>query len=150
MLSGVPQDSVLGPLLFLIYINGVTSIPTSPDTQKSLFADDFLLYKPISAHCDLDSLQEDVDAVEQWSHDNHLTLNPTKCKCMLIFRRRCAALHNTSLHRNGHSLEQVMTLKYLGVTLSSDLSWSHHINRICRKDRVFCTDVSIQTLIRRL
>ena len=57
MLFGVPQDSVMSPLLFLICINGVTSIPTSPDTQKILFADDFLLSKAIYAPCDLDPFQ---------------------------------------------------------------------------------------------
>ena len=85
----------------------------------------------------LDSFREDVAAVGQWSHDNYLTLNPTKCKCMLISRRRSTVLHNVSLHLNGHSLEQVQTFKcmYLGVTLSSDLSWSYHMNRVCNKAR---------------
>ena len=100
VLAGVAQASVLSPHLFLVYINDVTLIPTSPDTQNSLFADDFLLYKPISAPCDLDSFREDIAAVEQWSH---LSLNPTKCKCMLISRRRSAAPHNVYLHLNGHS-----------------------------------------------
>ena len=52
------------------------------------------LYKPISTPCDLNSFKEDVAAVEQWSHDNHLTLNSTKCKWMLISRRKSAAFDN--------------------------------------------------------
>ena len=96
MLSGFDQSSVLDHL-FLTYVNGVTSIPASPDAQNSLLTDDFLLYKPISTPCDLDSFQEDVAAVKQWSHDSHLTLNPTKYKWTLFSRRISAALHNISL-----------------------------------------------------
>jgi len=72
VLSGVPQGSVLGPLLFLIYIDGITSIPISSGTQTVLYADDLLLFRRISRQEDFTTLQRDIMAIEQWVLDNHL------------------------------------------------------------------------------
>ena len=70
--SGVPQGSILGLLLFLLYINDISDVHLSPGTKLFLFADDILLFKPIkSDFCDL---QKDIDAISNWTVANHLTL----------------------------------------------------------------------------
>ena len=133
VLSGVPQGSMLGPLLFLLYINDITEIQLSSGGVLNLFADDMLLYKPITSQHDYQSLQEDVNRIQEWVNTNYLSLNPSKCKCMLVTRRK--STHATSLYLGNTILEQVETFKYLGVLLSSDLNWTPHIENICSKAR---------------
>ena len=78
-------------------------------------------------------MQEDVTSIEQWMTDNSLTLNATKCKQMLITRSK--TYHHPQLYLSGQPLEQVQSYKYLGVIITSDLSWSVHIQSICLKSR---------------
>ena len=73
VLSGVPQGSVLGPLLFLIFINEVT-YQISPGSTMSLFADDIALYRPVSCIEDYTILQSDVIAIEKWVANSLLSL----------------------------------------------------------------------------
>ena len=75
-LSGVPQGSVLGPLLFLMYINGITKMQLSLD---SLYADDILLFKPIRKKEDYKDIQQDIDTLYTWSASSRLIFNPEKC-----------------------------------------------------------------------
>ena len=84
--SGVPQGSVLGPLLFLIYINDLPSAPLSPGTNIVLYADDILLYREISCQSDYKFLQSDILLISQWVNSNHLRLNEQKCKYMIVSR----------------------------------------------------------------
>ena len=84
--SGVPQGSILGPLLFLTYINDLCNIPLSPGTKLMLFADNIMLFKPISASHDAALFQADVNLVNDWVSNNHLTINTNKTKFMLISR----------------------------------------------------------------
>ena len=135
VLSGVPQGSVLGPLLFLIYVDEVTSITLSRGSKCNLFADDLLLFKVLSDACDFKAVQDDISAVEAWSTDNYLTLNPKKCKCMIISRKRDPPKPETPLVLSGSILAQVDTFKYLGVLLNNKLSWSPHVEAVCSKAR---------------
>ena len=73
VVSGVPQGSVLGPLLFLIYINGINNISLSSGVT---FADDVCIYRSINCPSDYEYVQDDISTVEQWSRENYLTLNP--------------------------------------------------------------------------
>ena len=148
VLSGVPQGSVLGPLLFCIYVDGVTACAKSQCTHDTLYADDLMLYKSISCSQDFTELQDDISCIEKWSADNHLTLNSNKCKVMLISRKRSSLSLSFTLY--GNVLEQVDSFKYLGVTISNNLKWSIHIGIVCAKARrvecwVLYTDIFMPT-----
>ena len=110
VISGVPQGSVLGPLLFLIYIDDITSLQLSEGTKVSLYADDMLLYKPISSDNDYVELQHDIDQVHLWSRKNGMQFNITKCKCMLLSRKRTSA--PPALYLNTQPMEVVQSYKY--------------------------------------
>ena len=134
VISGVPQGSVLGPLLFLIYIDGVTRIPLSEGSKLVLYADDMSLCRRITSPVDFNILQSDVDVVNNWVNENHLCLNTTKCKYMLITPKK-RPMHPPAILINGMPIDMVDSYKYLGLLISSDLSWSHHIDSICGKAR---------------
>ena len=70
--SGVPQGSVLGPLLFLIYINGITDLQLSSESCITLYADDILLFKPINKVEDYIDLQNDINSLHEWSQESFL------------------------------------------------------------------------------
>ena len=86
--SGVPQGSVLGPLLFLLYVNDVNDVALSEGTKLILYADDILLYRRIYTEKDYAVLQQDVDSLGVWSLLNHLSFNPVKCKFMVFSRKK--------------------------------------------------------------
>ena len=100
--SGVPQGSILGPLLFLIYIDDVTYGPFSPGTRIVLYADDILLYRTILSNSDYSYLQSDANTVQDWVNCNHMSLNPSKCKFMLISRKRNRINNPPMITINGH------------------------------------------------
>ena len=78
--------SVLGPLLFILYINDLADLQLG--SKMFVYADDILLYGSIETNADYNLMQEDVTSIEQRMTDNSLTLNATKCKQMLITRSK--------------------------------------------------------------
>ena len=119
VISGVPQGSVLGPLLFLIYIYGLSGIKLSGGSIV-LFADDLLLHHLITSIKDFQRVQNDIDKLCNWLSFYKLSLNPSKCKAMLISRKKLPTV-SPSLHVNGSVLQSVSSYRYLGVLISSDL-----------------------------
>ena len=79
--SGVPLGTVLGPLLFLIYIN---DLPDRANSQIRLFADDSYLYKTIDTPQDTLQLQKDLDALTKWENEWSMEFHPDKCKLLRI------------------------------------------------------------------
>ena len=98
-----------------------------------MFADDVLLYQVIDSPEDFVSVQENITHVYNWSRQNALTLNGNKCKFMMISRKKVSFKPSSPLHLGGQLLECVSSYKYLGVHISSDLSWSQHTQHVCMK-----------------
>ena len=128
--SGVPQGTVLGPLLFLIYINDISDNLT-PGTTARLFADDCVIYRPISSPTDRHILQNDIDTLHSWSNTWQMHFNPSKCNMMHISTKGNSPPH--PYHLAGVQLEAVREHRYLGVTFSDSLSWNQHVDAQCRK-----------------
>ena len=117
--SGVPQGSILGPLLFLLYINDMPSVTSN--TETALFADDAKCIKRIFSPTDTQALQDDLNRLHQWSVVWSLTFNVEKCKVLTISRSRSPVKFDYSL--NGAPLENVGSFKDLGVVIDSSLSF---------------------------
>jgi hypothetical protein len=131
VLSGVPQGTVLGPLLFLVYINDQPeSIKTS---STKLFADDSMLFKAISSDRDRQQLQDDLTALEKWEESWQMSFHPEKCTVIRIAPHRRKTTIPTTYFLHGHQLEVVEASKYLGVTISNTLTWETHINNTASK-----------------
>ena len=127
--SGVPQGSVLGPLLFLLFINDLPEYVHHSSVR--LFADDCILYTEISSPSDASLLQYDLDSLQQWESDWLMEFHPLKCQVLHITNRRSPTRALYTIH--GHQLEEVESAKYLGVTIHQKLSWNTHIGQVCQK-----------------
>ena len=115
--SGVPQGSILGPMLFLLYINDINNAITS---QIALFANDSVLYINIRNQNDQVILQYDLDTISSWAEKWLMELNINKCSVLCITLKRNSIFHDYDIH--GATLKRVTNHDYLGVTISSDLS----------------------------
>lgn len=128
--SGVPQGTVLGPLLFLVFINDLPC-QVSPGTTIRLFADDCLVYRKIHNLQDQDVLQRDLNALEKWSQTWGMRFNPSKCTILRSHRSRSPMTRFYTLC--GETLSESTEAKYLGVFISNDLNWEKHVNATAQR-----------------
>ena len=126
VLSGVPQGSVLGPVLFLIFINDIADSLTS---AIRLFADDCLIYREIRSRDDQFALQDDLNKLVQWASTWGMEFNIKKCNVLTITQKKKHKL-SFSYKMNNQVVEGIRSTKYLGVTISDNLNWGTHINNI--------------------
>ena len=124
---GVPQGSVLGPLLFLLYIN---DLPSNLQINVKLFADDAVLY---SSSKNLDTLQDSVNKelciVNKWLIAYKLPLKYSKTQYMMVSKRN-NNVNNFRMHVSDIEIERVKKYKYLGVWLDEELSWKNHVQSL--------------------
>ena len=127
--AGVPQGSVLGPYLFLLYINDIV------DNIKSnirLFADDTSLFTVIDDKNSVSILNEDLYQIASWSQNWCVILNPNRTKTILFTRKRTNIM-NQDIEFNNNIIAQEKTHTHLGITFSSDATWGDHISRVYEK-----------------
>ena len=127
--SGVPQGSVLGPLLFLLFIN---DLPDKVNSQCRLFADDALVY---ATRDQANTLQQDMHSLEAWANLWQMSFNPKKCYHLSVGKSHLMSNKETSFFLCAQKLESVLSNPYLGVELQSDLKWNKHICKIESKGK---------------
>ena len=128
--SGVPQGSVLGPTLFIYYIN---DMPNIVDCSVKIFADDTKAYSPIHGIRDKDKLQASIHQLVSWTNTWLLKFNSDKCKVLHLGRNN--PKYNYFIEKNGvpHVLDTTTAEKDLGVIIDPELKFDEHISSIVKK-----------------
>lgn len=133
--SGVPQGSVLGPILFILLID---DFPSLKNTKVVAYADDISLIHLIDRDSDVD-FQSVVDDFMSWSNEKKLSVNVNKTKCMYVTRKHLSVSPSTIVI-NGIPIEEVTTVKILGVVFSADLRWDAEFSNLYK---TCCRSMSI-------
>ena len=124
----MPQGTILGPTLFLIYVNDIPNVVTS--TIK-LFADDTKIYRELNNVDDTSALQSDLDSLENWTKSWQVKFDSEKCEVMRITHKQDKSTH--AYYLSNTELRFVDSYKDLGINTSRDLSWSNHVDVIVNK-----------------
>ena len=130
---GVPQGSILGPILFNVYVAELPSVIETPSIQ---YADDTTLHRSCTKKEMLEnviSLERDLMQLSTWSTDNGLIFNDDKLQMIIFHKPRSLPADRSYLVRsNGHSIKQESTVKLLGVMVDQNLSWTDQINHVIK------------------
>jgi len=135
-ICGIPQGSILGPLLFILYIN---DLPNNVFNVKvSMYADDTALYYNSN---DIDDIvvkmNSDLENIRKWLARNKLSLNVKKTEFVIVgLSQQLSRLANCdiNIHINGEKIQRVNECKHLGVIIDDTLTWSKHITHITKKN----------------
>ena len=130
---GVPQGSILGPLLFLLYINDIDG--TVEGSKVRLYADDTGLYASHKyPEIAINTVQKDLDRICKWCDRNQLTINVSKTKGMIFGNRD--VIKKTTLSKfkiKNQELSYVTSYNYLGIKLDSQLNFESHTKESARQ-----------------
>ena len=120
---------MLGPLIFLLYINDLPEVLNCEKTSIRLFADDAILYRPINTLADCQLLQNQLCRVTRWAEEWQLVFNTNKCTATSMSPARTQFTHSSG----NTALASTETFTYLGVLIHNSLSYKEHINHTLRK-----------------
>jgi ribonuclease P/MRP protein subunit RPP40 len=129
VISGVPQGSVLGPLLFLILIGDIDE--KVADSFVSSFADDTRVGKGINSLNDSEALQNDINHVYRWADTNNMMFNFDKFEALRYGEDHQLKTMFNYTTPDGKTIKDVEHAKDLGVQMSADGSFNHHIDKVC-------------------
>ena len=137
VLSGVPQGSILGPLLFILFINDIY-MGLDNDTNIGLYADDTKIWRNIYSEHDCAILQKDINTLYDWSIKNRMHFHPEKCKILQIHNNEplCTKLLPLAKHHyfiNGEFIEFIECQRDLGVLVNSRFKWDDHQQKVLNK-----------------
>jgi hypothetical protein len=125
--SGVPQGSVLGPILFIFFINDITKV-VAPPTVPKLYADDLKMYCPVKNDGDIKAFQGSLDNVTKWAETWQLPISKEKSKWLLISNKKSAAQRKYNFELAGVSLPRVKEALDLGINFNDTLNFTSHIS----------------------
>ena len=126
--SGIPQGTVLGPLMFLLYIN---DIDQNLSSTIRLFADDCIMYRTVTTREEASSLQYDLDKIYDWCTTWQMQLNIDKCAILRCTRSPFPVLFDYMV--DSKIITSTDKHPHLGITLHKTMQWSHHTDVICKK-----------------
>ena len=128
--SGVPQGSILGPMLFVLFINDLPDI-IPEKSETALYADDTKTFRKITCEDDARQLQQTLTNLATWSNTNNMRFNELKCKVLTVSRKKQPV--DFTYRMGSTTLTHVEKEKDLGVTMTGNLSWDSHIHDITAK-----------------
>ena len=131
--SGVPQGSIIGPLLFVLFINDIGE-GLSESTNLALYADDTKIWRNILSQQDHEILQHDINLLYDWSTRNKMNFHPNKCHVLAVTRKRLPSIESRYAYMlNDIKLEYCLSEKDLGVLVTTKLNWTDHCNQLLSK-----------------